>query len=186
MVLFAALWFISHRSSDMSIKEADPYPNRRPGSKPVTKPASKSDSDVKTSTATVGEIAKPSSSFGEPKTPVGEAVASVVAASDEIVRAFYNPFSEKWQRIPDGYEAPAAMDLTAWHKKRTDPTEWTRLFAEGKLSEIMPRGGLRVRYRPAWDTHEPILVHDPSTNRTVQVTVDLPKKSVKQHCEVEF
>merc|ERR1719215_1050923 len=88
----------------------------------------------------------------------GKAVVAKVAGAaaqikDELVKAYWNPFANTWHRIPEGYEAPAAMDLTAWHKKRTDPVEWSRLFAEGKLSEIIPRGGLRVRFLPRWNTY---------------------------------
>merc|ERR1712232_1239444 len=96
-------------------------------------------------------------------TRAGNSSPDAAAVVDELVRAFYNPFAQKWQRIPEGYEAPAAMDLTAWHKKRSDPVEWQRLLAEGKLADIIPRGGLKVRHLPAWDTHEPMLVKDPHT-----------------------
>merc|ERR1719199_268843 len=95
---------------------------------------------------------------------------------EDMVQAFYNPFAQKWMRIPEGYDAPAAMDLTAWHMKRTDSTEWSRLFAERKLSEIVPRTSLRVRYRPSWDTYEPVLVKDPLTGKTVLVSQNLPKR----------
>lgn len=113
-------------------------------------------------------------------------------AADELVRAFFNPFANRWMRIPDGYEAPAALDLTAWHKKRTDPVEWSRLFAEGRLSEIAPRNGLRVRYLPMWETFEPNLVLDTATNKTVVVTGNLPPRGARaaaqaaQVCEVRF
>ena len=70
------------------------------------------------------------------------------------------PRARVWHRIPDGFEAPASMDLTAWHRKRIEPAEWSRLFAEGKLAEIIPRGGLKVRLIPAWDTHEPVLLKE--------------------------
>jgi len=105
---------------------------------------------------------------------------------DELVMAYFNPFHKTWHRIPQGYEAPAAMDLTAWHKKRTDPVEWSRLFAEGKLSEIIPRGGLKTRFRPAWDTFEPMLVRDPNTGKTIQVTTSLPARGAKPSCDVQF
>lgn len=113
--------------------------------------------------------------------------ASAGVAQDDTVQAFYNPFSRLWHRLPEGYEPPGAMDLTAWHKKRTDPVEWSRLFAEGKLSDMIPRGGLQVRWRPAWDTHEPVIVKDPHTGRTVMVTDMLPSRSAQATaCEVEF
>lgn len=114
------------------------------------------------------------------------------SSPDELVRAFFNPFANRWMRIPEGYEAPAALDLTAWHKKRTDPVEWSRLFAEGKLSEIAPRNGLRVRYLPMWETFEPNLVLDTATNKTVVVTGNLPPRGARasaqaaQVCEVRF
>ncbi|CAE6912646.1 CACNA1G [Symbiodinium sp. CCMP2592] len=80
--------------------------------------------------------------------------------ADKMVWAYYNPFSAVWHRLPDGFEPPASMDLTAWHKKHIESKEWNRLFAEGKLAEIIPRGGLKVRYVPMWDTHEPVLVKE--------------------------
>jgi len=34
-----------------------------------------------------------------------------------------------------GFEPPASMDLTAWHKKRTDPSEWLVASGGGFWSE---------------------------------------------------
>mmetsp|Transcript_68795 Transcript_68795/g.165116 ORF Transcript_68795/g.165116 Transcript_68795/m.165116 type:complete len:398 (+) Transcript_68795:77-1270(+) len=104
-----------------------------------------------------------------------------------MVRSFYDPFSETWQSIPDGFEAPGALDLTAWHKRRTDPTEWSRLFAEGKLSEIAPRGSLKVQYRPRYDTYPAVLLCDPVTGKTVTTNSKyLPPKVDRNTCEVKF
>ncbi|CAE8650494.1 unnamed protein product [Polarella glacialis] len=106
--------------------------------------------------------------------------------SEPMVWAYYNPFFAKWQRLPEGFEPPGSMDLTAFHKKRTDSVEWSRLFAEGKLTEIIPRGGLTVRYRPAWDTHEPILVKDAQTGKTIQWHDKMERRGKKKECEVKF
>lgn len=106
-------------------------------------------------------------------------------AADEFVRAFYDPFFQMWYKIPDGYEAPSGMDLTAWHNKRADPVEWSRLIAEGKLSQIVPRGGVQVRYLPSWEAREPILVSDPFTGKTL--TYDRALQRLPQEtCEVQF
>jgi len=109
--------------------------------------------------------------------------------ADKMVWAYYNPFSAVWHRLPDGFEPPASMDLTAWHKKHIESKEWNRLFAEGKLAEIIPRGGLKVRYVPMWDTHEPVLVKDPVTKKTVQFSERLHRSRSQAHaqpCEVRF
>jgi len=108
------------------------------------------------------------------------------APGEELVPAFYNPFANVWQRIPAGFEPPAAMDLTAWHKKRTDPVEWGRLFADGKLCEIIPRGWLQVRYRPVWDTHEPAIVRDPYTGKTLAMSDKLPARNIETACDIKF
>jgi len=128
-----------------------------------------------------------SASIIEPPDISGSATGDQDAPiEDELVRAYYNPFAERWQRIPEGYEAPGAVDLTAWHKKRADPVEWSRLFAEGKLSEIVPRGGLKVRYMQAWDTYEPHIVTDPFTGKTIQAAETLPRTRASQQCDIKF
>jgi len=109
------------------------------------------------------------------------------AGGEDLVQAFFNPFVQRWQRIPDGYREPAAMDLTAWHKRRCDPTEWSRLFAEGELSRIIPRGGLTVRRIPRWETYESPIVADPLTGKTVLVTHDMPARNQgQQGCGIQF
>mmetsp|Transcript_60506 Transcript_60506/g.128270 ORF Transcript_60506/g.128270 Transcript_60506/m.128270 type:complete len:348 (-) Transcript_60506:357-1400(-) len=106
---------------------------------------------------------------------------------DDLVLAYWNPFAGTWHRIPDGYEAPAAMDLTAWHNKRTDPVEWARLLADGRLSEMVPRGGLKTKMVPPWDVREPILVGDPITGKTLAPNGPLPPRSeVLPACDVQF
>lgn len=142
-------------------------------------------------TSSVSLVAKPKDTMNRKAetssmTLEGSSVTSMDVAPDTLVHAYWNPFLERWLRIPEGYEAPAAMDLTAWHKKRTDPVEWSRLLAEGKLSRIIPRGGLRERFCPAWETHQPLLLLDPYTGKTVQVTPDLPARNVKPSCDVQF
>lgn len=109
-------------------------------------------------------------------------------SSDRAVRAFYDPFFQSWHRIPEGYEAPNGTDLTAWHHKRVDPVEWSKLFAEGKLHQMIPRGGVEVRFVPQWETHEPILLGDPQTGKTVVADSRLPPRAhiAKDKCEVQF
>lgn len=112
--------------------------------------------------------------------------SQAVQAADELVRAFYDPFFERWYKIPEGYEAPSGMDLTSFHHKRTDPGEWQRLLAEGELSRRIPRGGLQVRYLPAWDTLEPVFVRDPVTGKTVVPNKPLSPRGPKEQCQVQF
>lgn len=171
--------FLFLRKSDAGHDAHDPYPSRRPASR-STASGLQSNNPM----STVGQVPVPNSS--EMEGFAKSAAQAAAEAQQELVRAYWNPFAGVWHRIPEGYEAPASMDLTAWHKKRSDPAEWSRLFAEGKLSEIIPRGGLRERYRPAWDTHEPILVQDPYTRKTIQVTTQLPARNTKTTCDVQF
>jgi len=165
-------------SDDKKLKDPDPYPSRLPASakKPSKRAAPETVPEPLMGTAAAIEVSREPVGFTEP-----------AAGADKMVWAYYNPFSASWQRIPDGFEPPAAMDLTAWHKKRTDPVEWSRLLAEGTLSQMIPRGGLKVRYRPSWDTFEPVLVKDPVTQKTVQVTEALLRRQAQpKECEVKF
>jgi curved DNA-binding protein CbpA len=188
-VLLAGVLFLIARPSFGSDREQDPHPARRPRngsvsivSEPGTSPAAAA--NAKQDSSTTGSRGD-SSTTKRPSAASLEAQAEV-AAAEQTVRAYWNPFWERWQRIPKGYEAPASMDLTAWHKKRTDPVEWSRLFAEGKLAEIIPRGGLKERFIPAWNAYEPVLVMDPLTNKTIQVTTTLPDRVSTPQCEVQF
>lgn len=105
--------------------------------------------------------------------------------AEKLVRAFEDPFTKRWARIPEGYEPPSVTDLVAWHKQRIEPTQWNHLYATGKLSEIVPRGQLSVRMRPHWDTEEPPLVHDPVTHKTVNRWA-ISDKVPAQKCAVQF
>mmetsp|Transcript_58765 Transcript_58765/g.108462 ORF Transcript_58765/g.108462 Transcript_58765/m.108462 type:complete len:349 (+) Transcript_58765:52-1098(+) len=106
---------------------------------------------------------------------------------EEMVRSFYDPFSLTWQQIPAGFEAPGATDLIAWHKKRTDKVEWARLLAEGRLSEMWPRGGLKVAHRQRWETYPAVLLCDPVTGKTISIeSRKLPPKIDRSVCEVKF
>jgi len=116
----------------------------------------------------------------------GNAINMIENAADRMVRAYFDPYSTRWFRIPDGYEPPGTVDLIAWHHKRTDPTEWARLHATGELSQIQPRGGLQVRFVPKYETHEPMLVGDPVTGKTVAAHKRLPARVAKEQCEVQF
>lgn len=191
------------------LRDPDPYPSRLPAADAkaakrqaaaaARAPASASINAADGNSGSVVEVALPAPVESlVPESVLG--VNSVSSASyggfresrpeedEKKVWAYYNPFGGKWQRIPEGFEPPASMDLTAWHKKQTDPVQWNRLLAEATLVELMPRGGLKVRYRPAWDTWEPILLKDPVTQKTVQVTEKLLKSrsvAVKE-CEVRF
>jgi len=120
----------------------------------------------------------PSRSPKQVSTPSPAVVSSGVATApsadqleqqnqESLVRAFYDPYSQRWMSIPEGYDPPGPMDLTDWHKKRIDPAEWSRQFVDGTLSRIQPRGALQVRLRPKWDTFDAIIVRDISTKRTV-------------------
>jgi len=183
LVFITGFWFLAGGKSALSgHSEPDPYPSRRPvrqHGQSVNLMASSSSRESSSSSSS--SSTKASDAAAE----ISEAVR-IASEQDELVRAYWNPFAEKWQRIPDGYEAPAAMDLTAWHKKRADPAEWSRLFAEGTLSHIIPRGGLRERFRPAWDTYEATLITDPLTGKTVQMSDNLPARGPKAVCDVQF
>ncbi|KEP66579.1 UNVERIFIED_CONTAM: DnaJ domain-containing protein [Hammondia hammondi] len=37
---------------------------------------------------------------------------------DKLVRAFFNPFSAKWERLPDGYDPPAPRTLHSFYQKQ--------------------------------------------------------------------
>ncbi|KFG50464.1 DnaJ domain-containing protein [Toxoplasma gondii p89] len=37
---------------------------------------------------------------------------------DKLVRAFFNPFSAKWERLPDGYDPPAPRTLHSFYRKQ--------------------------------------------------------------------
>jgi len=117
---------------------------------------------------------------------VSGAEMAVSESAEDLIRAFYDPFFERWYKIPEGYEAPSGMDLTSWHNKRTDSVEWSRLHATGKLSQIIPRGGLQVRYLPSWQTYEPMIVQDPFTRKTVLAEVARLRRPAKEECSVQF
>jgi len=104
-------------SDDKKLKDPDPYPSRLPASakKPSKPAAPEAVPEALMGTAAAIEVSRDLVGFTEP-----------AAGADKMVWAYYNPFSASWQRIPDGFEPPASMDLTAWHKKRTDPVEWSR------------------------------------------------------------
>mmetsp|Transcript_8721 Transcript_8721/g.16522 ORF Transcript_8721/g.16522 Transcript_8721/m.16522 type:complete len:322 (+) Transcript_8721:64-1029(+) len=187
-VSLLGLWFLlpGGRADASNRIDRDPYPSRIPGTSPIMSKHAKS---------TISPDAMDGS--GTTSMPAGDSVVTQQgdsknrrsqgsAPGDELVPAFYNPFTNVWQRIPDGYEPPAAMDLTAWHKKRIDSVEWSRLFAEGTLSEIIPRGGLQVRYRPFWDTYEPAIVRDPYTGKTVENSNKLPARNVQPASDIKF
>eukprot|EP00434_Breviolum_minutum_P019321 symbB.v1.2.017029.t1/scaffold1285.1/size129168/8 len=160
-------------------KETD-YPTRLPAKELAREAKAKAAAALPSSNAELGTS----------RAAAHEKAAATFADTDKRVWAYYNPFLTVWHRIPDGFEPPASMDLTAWHKKRTEPSEWSRLFAEGRLTEIIPRGGLKVRLIPAWDTHEPILLKDPLTQKTVQVTEKLLRaralSKTPETCEIRF
>lgn len=216
-VLGGAMIYLATKGNPAEYRDPDPYPSKRPQSLASVNSiggAGPHQSAVARRPAVLQEpapVAIPEAVAAQSEMPVQQVAASqpagvVIPASigkvsdpnatmfaqeqptDELVRAFYNPYADRWMRIPEGYEPPAAMDLTAWHKKRTDPAEWARLFAEGKLSEIMPRGGLKTRYLPAWETYDAMIVWDPFTGKTVSVNDQLPKRrpGQKQVCEVRF
>eukprot|EP00928_Gymnodinium_smaydae_P043969 TRINITY_DN29369_c0_g1_i1.p1 TRINITY_DN29369_c0_g1~~TRINITY_DN29369_c0_g1_i1.p1 ORF type:complete len:299 (-),score=64.37 TRINITY_DN29369_c0_g1_i1:51-947(-) len=131
--------------------DPDPYPSRRPQhlqrAQATAASASPAVSLNAGGNAMQGArdavVVAATSAAAAPAVPASIVGSGSLGGAEELVRAYYNPYAERWHRVPDGYEPPAAMDLTAWHKKRTDPVEWSRLLAEGKLSEIMPRSGLR-------------------------------------------
>ena len=104
--------------------------------------------------------------------------------SDELVPAFFDPYFNSWHRIPKGYDAPGAGDLTAWHKKRT-------LGHFGERSQFFPSpaGVLKVRYMRARETSEPVLIADKETGKTILAQNRVPQKQDSppgQTCCVSF
>eukprot|EP00913_Durusdinium_trenchii_P010268 g9629.t1 len=126
-------------SDPTKLKDLDPYPSRLPA-KERAKEAERSRAKAQ------GHSMEESLELGMSRAAAYDKAAAIADETDKKVWAYYNPFLTVWHRIPDGFEPPASMDLTAWHKKRSDPTEWSRLFAEGKLAEIIPRGGLKASW----------------------------------------
>lgn len=199
-VFLAGLWWLT-RPKD--VPEQDPRPTRKPARGSVAIDSSVGQTNLMAPAATSSsasnvQVGASTSSTAAAVASEGKAASSMAmerssesavgrrTIGDEMVRAYWNPFFERWQRIPEGYEAPAAMDLTAWHKKRSDPVEWSNLLATGKLVQIIPRGGLRERFCPVWETHEALLVNDPYTGKTVEVTPKLPARNMKPTCEIQF
>lgn len=191
--LLGLWWFFPSGKTDASNRlERDPYPSRMPGTSPILGKDAKSKIDPDAMDAS-GATSMPAGASAVAERGDANRLerknsrrSKISAPDEELVPAFYNPFLNVWQRIPAGFEPPAAMDLTAWHKKRTDTVEWSRLFAEGKLSEIIPRGGLKVRYRPIWDTHEPAIIRDPHTGKTLAMSDKLPARNVETSCDIKF
>lgn len=188
LVLLAGLFLTSPYMRSAPTEEPIQYPRR----KPMARKSEESQAELASrrteaplllgeSTATVANVAAIVTA------PQEELVASeddAAQAADELVRAFWDPFSNTWQRIPPGYEAPAAMDLTAFHRKRIDTVEWQRMWADGTLSKTIPRGSVEIRYRPLWETHEPILVTDSMTGKTVSIIGRRSKGT--DACDVQF
>lgn len=186
-VFFGGAFMLSKALQPNNFKDQDPHPRKAPARinsavDPAALPtASQTDMAVNVKKSRTMMEQKIDNGF-----KVDGAVEKLSQGADDLVRAYYDPFFSKWYRIPEGYEPPSGMDLTAWHNKRTDPVEWSRLHAEGKLSEIIPRGGLQVRYLPGWKTFEPILIGDPVTGKTLRADKRLPASALKEKCEVQF
>jgi curved DNA-binding protein CbpA len=184
---FLAQMSISHKE----YKDHDPHPRQLPA-------RVKHLSETNTARATLASSKTPLESRPGAEIAVmakdkvegsGFAVPGALEANrqdaDRLVRAYWDPFFEKWYKIPEGFQAPSGMDLTAWHNKRTDPVEWSRLHAEGRLSQIIPRGGLQERYLPAWETFEPILIGDPVSGKTMRADQKIAVRT-QEKCEVQF
>jgi len=185
-VSLLGVWFLLPSTDASNRLDRDPYPSRIPGTSPILAKNAKSKIGPDAMDASGATSMPAGASAVAERSDANSRRSKVSAPGEELVPAFYNPFVNVWQRIPAGFEPPAAMDLTAWHKKRTDPLEWSRLFAEGKLCEIIPRGGLQVRYRPVWDTHEPAIVRDPYTGKTLAMSDKLPARNVESACDIKF
>jgi curved DNA-binding protein CbpA len=173
-VIFAAFALSQMLSPQAEVKDRDPHPRRLP-----SRYAERSSQN----SMVADNLVVDDDDFN-----ISGAEKQGSRPTDTLIRAFYDPFFDRWYKIPEGYEAPSGSDLTSWHNKRTDPLEWSRLHAEGKLSQIIPRGGLQVRYLPSWQAHEPIIVGDPFTGKTVSASTSLPPRArvVKEKCDVQF
>lgn len=180
-------WLLSQALANKTAtyKDPDPYPRKLPT---AGKYAAKADAAPgEQSERSTSSTASPMEAVSSRAPAVsGNAMNIIESAADRMVRAYFDPYFSRWMRIPDGYEPPGTVDLTAWHHKRTDPTEWSRLHATGELSQIMPRGGLQVRFVPKYETFEPVLVGDPVTGKTVLASKRLPPRVSKEQCEVQF
>mmetsp|Transcript_65180 Transcript_65180/g.170688 ORF Transcript_65180/g.170688 Transcript_65180/m.170688 type:complete len:205 (+) Transcript_65180:1-615(+) len=164
------------------------YPSRLPGTKPTANAVGRPEA------AAGSKAMQPQMEAQVTAAMSSRSVAAVSSAAapsaepspEELVRAYFNPYTETWHRIPDGYDPPNPLDLTSWTKKRTDGAEWGRLIAIGKMSEIQPRGSLQVRYVPRWNTFEPVLLRDPHTAKTIKVTTKLQPRTATPDCGVQF
>ncbi|CBZ51730.1 Chaperone protein dnaJ, related [Neospora caninum Liverpool] len=61
---------------------------------------------------------------------------------DKLVRAFFNPFSAKWERLPDGCDAPAPHTLHAVPRSQTEPA---RLVVDKRTGETLWANQIRSR-----------------------------------------
>jgi len=184
--LLFGLWHFFPRGQDPSVYvDPDPYPRDNPLTRAKLAVGKVSEGGAASSAPSRPVRA---SAVGEPNTAIEQ---EAQAQSDESIRAFYNPYAKKWQWLPDGYDPPGVMDLSAWHKRRS-PAEWAMMLENGTLSDIMPRGALQWRYVPAWETFEPAIVSDPQTGRTVAMSERLLQRGKKasataaETCGVRF
>lgn len=161
-----AAWFTLDQLRAPTRDQLDPYPRREPR---------RVDINV--------DITSPSSEASDAKVSKKSAVKDEKA--EALVRAFQDPFTDRWSKIPDGYEPPSVTDLVAWHKQRIDADVWNNMYATGRLSEMVPRGQLKVRMRPQWETVEPPILHDPVTHKTVN-RWDILNQVPRQQCAVQF
>lgn len=160
--IFAA-WVTFDQSTGPTRDQLDPYPRRDPRKLDIGALSSESSNDAN----------------------VTKKRAVKDENAEKLIRAFQDPFTKRWARIPEGYEPPSVTDLVAWHKQRIDTDVWNNLYVTGRLSEMIPRGQLTIRMRPQWDTEESPILHDPVTRRTVD-RWEILNKAPRQQCAVQF
>eukprot|EP00916_Digyalum_oweni_P009522 GHVL01016070.1.p1 GENE.GHVL01016070.1~~GHVL01016070.1.p1 ORF type:complete len:356 (-),score=96.03 GHVL01016070.1:983-2029(-) len=90
-----------------------------------------------------------------------------------MVRAFYNPIEEKWERIPDGFEPPSPAGIIQLY---------TEKFPKIKVDKNkVPMSGLTVNRMLRIHTHKPFVLKDKKTGRARLVSdISNPKNNQRR------
>eukprot|EP00923_Selenidium_pygospionis_P051160 GHVN01088887.1.p1 GENE.GHVN01088887.1~~GHVN01088887.1.p1 ORF type:complete len:388 (+),score=33.35 GHVN01088887.1:71-1234(+) len=78
-------------------------------------------------------------------------LCSQLKGESYMAEAFHNPFLRRWERIPEGYEAPSPEELVEFYKDDV-----------GKYANVVvPKRGLTEMRMPKWSTDVAVLLRDP-------------------------